>query len=372
MRVLITNFDLTSRGGTQLYVRDLAMALLAQGHQPIVYSLGHGSVAQELRAAAIPVTDDLDTVGKRPDIIHGNQHVETMTALLHYPGVPAVYFCHSWKHWLEGPPIFPRILRYVAVDDTCYDRLTVKHGIPEGKARVILNFVDLQRFKARDPLPDRPRRALVFSNYASEQTHLKVIRQACLRSSIQLDVIGEAAGRVCERPELELGRYDMVFAKARCALEAMAVGAAVILCDASGSGPMVTARELDHLRRLNFGIRTLQRPLTVETIEREITRYDNHDAREVSQRIRAIAGSDMAIARVMDVYEEVIAEYSRNGDADLEAEGRAAARYLRQLHSDFAFHSALTLRWRNRLLKLPFLGHRLAALKKKVRNPAQS
>ena len=353
-------------------MRDLAKTLLAQGHQPMVYSLGdHGSVAQELRAATIPVTDNLDTLENKPDIIHGNQHVETMTALLHYPGVPAVYFCHSWKHWLEGPPIFPRILRYVAVDDTCYDRLTVEHGIAESKARVILNFVDLQRFKPRNPLTDRPRRALVFSNYASEQTHLKVIRQACLRSSIQLDVVGEAAGKVCETPELELGKYDIVFAKARCALEAMAVGAAVILCDAGGSGPMVTARELDQLRRLNFGIRTLQGPLTVEAIEREIARYDNHDARAVSQRIRAAAGSDTAIARVVEVYEEVIAEYSRNGNADLEAEGRAAARYLRQLHSDFTFHGALTLRWRNRLLKVPIVGHRLAALQKKVRNPAR-
>jgi hypothetical protein len=33
-----------------------------------------------------------------------------------------------------------------------------------------------------------------------------------------------------------LGRYDLVFAKAKCAIEAMVVGAAVIVCDANGLG----------------------------------------------------------------------------------------------------------------------------------------
>ncbi|HEY6120944.1 MAG TPA: glycosyltransferase [Pyrinomonadaceae bacterium] len=366
LRVLITNFDLSSRGGTQLYVRDLALSLLAQGHQPFVYSPLHGSVAHELRAATIPVTDNLDTIQKSPDIIHGNQHVETMTALLYYPRVPAVYFCHSWKNWLEAPPIFPRILRYVAVDDTCYDRLTVEHGIPEAKARVILHGVDVERFKARNGLPASPRRALVFSNYANEQTYLKVIRQACHRSSIELDVIGEAAGNICEHPESELGNYDIVFAKARCALEALAVGTAVILCDAGGAGQMVTMRELDQLRRFNFGIRTLQSPLSVGLIEREIARYDPQDALQVSKTIRATAGHAIAIARVLELYEEVLAEHRRDGKPDLEWEGQAAARYLRQLYADFANHSALTMRWRNRLLKIPVFGYRLASLKQKL------
>ena len=367
MLILLTNFDLSARGGTQLYVRDLAVGLLARGHRPVVYSPAHGDVARELRAATVPVTDDLSTLEKRPGIIHGNHHVETMTALLHFPGVPAVYFCHSWKSWLEAPPVFPRILRYVAVDDACYDRLTAEHGIPEGKARVILNFVDLRRFGPRGPLPERPRRALVFSNYASEQTHLKAIRRACQRASIELDVIGEAAGRVCEKPELELGKYDLVFAKARCALEALAVGAAVVLCDASGSGPLVTTRELEQLRRLNFGVRTLQGPLTAEAVGREIERYDAADAREVSRRVRATAGSEMAFAHIVELYEEVLAEHARNGSPDPDAEGRAAARYLRRLHSDFASHGALTQRWRNRLLKVPYLGPRLVSMREKFR-----
>jgi len=51
-----------------------------------------------------------------------------------------------------------------------------------------------------------------------------------------------------------------VFAKGKAALESLAVGAAVVLCDARGVGPMVTSSQLDHLRPLNFGLRALRDP----------------------------------------------------------------------------------------------------------------
>jgi len=258
LRILITNHGLKERAGSELYVRELALWLLRNGHSPIVYSSKLGEVASEIRQATVPVVDDLADVAVQPDLIHGQHHVETMTALLHFPHTPAVFFCHGWLPWEETPPHFPRILRYVAVDDTCRDRLVCEHGIEEEVVRVILNFVDLKRFVPRGELSAKPRRALVFSNSASETTYVANVREACRRAGISLDVVGSKAGRTSERPEKILGQYDIVFAKARCALEALAVGTAVVLCDQAGVGPMVTTTELERLRRLNFGIRTLQ------------------------------------------------------------------------------------------------------------------
>src|SRR4029079_8032843 len=101
----------------------------------------------------------------------------------------------------------------------------------------------------------RPRKALVFSNNANHWTHLNTVREACKRAGIELDVVGSGVNASETNPESLLSKYDLVFAKARCALEALAVGAAVILCDAAGSGPIVTTAELDRLRCGNFGIR---------------------------------------------------------------------------------------------------------------------
>jgi len=367
LRILITNHFLRGRTGSELYVCELATNLLRRGHSPIVYSPQLGHTARELRAATVPVIDDLDAIGTAPDLIHGQHHVETMSALLRFPNTPAVFFCHGWLPWEETPPKHPRILRYVAVDDTCLDRLVSENGISEERVTVILNSVDLKQFLPRSPLPPQPARALVFSNGARETTHLGAVREACSRRGLTVDVIGSDVGNVASRPQDVLGQYDIVFAKARCALEAMAVGSAVVLCDMKGSGPMVTASDLDRLRRLNFGIRTLREQIDADVLEKEIARYDPADAATVSQHIRDTAGRDAAIDQILAMYEEVIDEFAAGGPRDHDAEGRAEAVYLRDLnrHHETERDSILqsrTFRWRKRMLNLPLAGPALRAI----------
>lgn len=365
LRVLITNTTLATRTGTETYVRDLATGLLRRGHSPVVYTPEMGEIARELRKATVPVVDDLRDVALAPDCIHGNQAAELMTALLHFPGVPGVFFCHSWIGWSNAPPRFPRLLRYVAVDDTCRDRLSLEHGVPESRLRVLLNAVDLGRFTPRPPLPERPRRALVFSNTANDSTHLKAVREACGRAGVALDVVGAEANNSTSRPEELLGQYDLVFAKARCALEAMAVGAAVVLCDMFGGGPLVTTGELERLRRLNFGMRSLDRPIDADLLEQEIARYDAADAAEVSRRVRASAGLDSLVEEIVELYREVIDEQARAGARDAGEEGRAAADFVRSLglaakaecaqFREELLAGSLTLRLRNQMPRFPLL-----------------
>lgn len=362
LRILITNHFLRGRTGSELYVCELATNLLRRGHTPIVYSPQLGQTARELRDATVPVVDNLDAIGSAPDLIHGQHHVETMSALLRFPNTPAVFFCHGWLPWEETPPKHPRIVRYVAVDEACLDRLVSESGIPEERVSVILNSVDLDQFLPRAPLPAKPERALVFSNEAKESTHLGAVREACRRKGLTLDVIGAYAGNVTARPQDVLGQYDIVFAKARCALEAMAVGSAVVLCDFLGTGPMVTSTELDRLRRMNFGIRTLREKIDADVLEKQIARYDPNDAATVSRRIRDTAGREAAIDRIVAVYQEVIGEFCESGGTrDHDAEARAEASYLRDLATYFEseLESILTSRtflWRKRMLNLPVVG----------------
>ena len=332
MRVLLTNNTLAGRAGSELYVRDLALALLRRGHSPVAYSTNLGEVAHELLTATVPVVDDLDDIGAVPDIIHGHHHLDTMTALLHFDRTPAIYLCHGWVPWEEAPPPrSPRIFRYIAVDDTCRDRLVFQHGIPEERVQVLLNFVDLERFQPRTPLPERPAKALVFSNYLDDSDDVRVFRDACGNLGIALDVIGLRSGRSCAAPETVLGDYDLVFAKGRAALEALAVGTAVIVCDAAGLGGMVCVNNLAEVRCLNFGIRALRKPITAENITREILRYAPWDTAHASTLIRAEAGLDHAVDRLISIYREVIAEAGAQAEIDRGAEARATSRYLRWL-----------------------------------------
>jgi glycosyltransferase involved in cell wall biosynthesis len=331
VRILITNNTLASRAGSELYVRDIALSLQNRGHTPIAYSTKLGDVAAELRKATIPVIDNLSNLPFHPDIIHGQHHLDTMTALLSLPGVPAVYFCHGWLPWEEIPPVFPRILRYVAVDHTCLDRVLYEQGIPEEKVRVMLNFVDLKRFQPRKPLPSKPQRALIFSNYATEDNYVKVIREACARFQMKVDVIGSSAATATDEPEKLLPHYDLVFAKARAALEAMAVGNAVIVCDANGCGPMVSTRNFEKLRTLNFGIRTLRMPITVENLAEQIAQYNADESTRVCQNVRQQADLERTADDLIRMYEEVIGEYKQQPPSDPVAELRAAGAYFQSL-----------------------------------------
>ncbi|HJQ84906.1 MAG TPA: glycosyltransferase [Candidatus Binatia bacterium] len=328
LRILFTNNTLALRAGSELYVRDLALALLARGHRPVAYSPVLGAVAQELRDRTVPVIDDLDALESPPDVIHAHHHLEAMTALLRFPGAPAIYVCHGWLPWEEVPPRFPRIIRYVAPDETCRDRLVCESAIPAERVRLIPNFVDLARFRPRAPLPARPRRALVFSNYVNERHGLPAMRTACERAGLALDVIGAGVGRSCPDPEAVLGDYDVVFAVARSALEALAVGVAVVVAAPHGVAGMVTSENVEALRRINFGRRALREPLSADVLGRELARYDALDAAEVSRWVCANAGLDAAVDAWIALYADVCAEAV---SPDPIAEGRAAAAYLRWL-----------------------------------------
>ena len=330
-RVLITTISLAAGTGTAVYTRDLALALLRRGHLPIVHASQSGPLAEELRHATIPVVADLDDMAAPPDIIHGHHQFETLTALTRFPRIPALFVCHDARTWHSIPPVGPRIGMYVAVDRNCRDRMVFEHGIPEQSIHLLTNPVDLQRFARRSSLPPKPGRALVFSNNAGDETWVEPIRAACRSRGIALEIGG--GGRPIDRPEEVLPRYDLVFAKARCAIEALAAGCAVIVCDALGLAGLVTTTSVEAMRQLNFGARTLRRAIDAAAIGGEIDRYDPADAAAVCDRIRRSADSDLVADQFIALYDELCARPPADDGDELLAVSRSLSRMAAQLYA---------------------------------------
>jgi Glycosyltransferase Family 4 len=339
LSILLTNNTLSARAGSELYLRDVAIALLGRGHRPIAFSPVLGPVAEDLRKTTVPVIDDIARLGDAPDVIHGQHHIETLIAALAFPQVPIVHFCHGWSPWEETPLKHPSIRRYVAVDDVCFDRLVREEGIPSSRVERLLNFVDLERFRPRPRLPPRPRRGLILSNQATGDGYCRMIAAACSRMGVALDVVGLARGNASANPETLLPAYDIVFAKARAALEALAVGCAVVLSDGSGCGPLVTLANFDRVRGHNFGVRELSRPHDVEWYAAQIAAVTPEAAAAVRDRVRAEAGLDAAIDRLIAIYETAIGEPPGDGDAL-----RASAAHLQRIAGPFKQSSAMTAR----------------------------
>ena len=307
LTVLITNQVMDWPSGTVIYARDLALELLRRGHRPIVYTWFPGRISRQLEAAGVEVVTSLWRLGERPDVIHGHHRRLVRGALLRFPDVPVVAFCHNPTDPWDAPTPDAGIARYCGVSSRCAERL-MSIGAPAAATEVRPNFVDLNRFAIRNALPAEPRRALVFSNYASSRSYLPTIGAAASRLGMSLDVVGHDAHHESDEPERLLSSYDLVFAVGKSALEAMAVGCAVVLCDRPGLGPMVTAGDFVRLRQLNFGLMTLTQPITEDGIARECARYDPADAERVRTLVRSYCGLERAVDDLLALYRQVIAD----------------------------------------------------------------
>ncbi|MBI1237148.1 MAG: glycosyltransferase [Alphaproteobacteria bacterium] len=363
MKILITNHALDRRAGTELYVRDLALALKRNGHQPACYAPVLGAVADDIRALGIPVSDRPDA-GEPPDILHCHHHHAAALACLARPETPAIYICHGVKPWQEAPLArFPNIRRYVAVDRPCREFL-VKQGIPDDRIDLVLNGVDLERFAYDRPAqedPDRQKRALLISNVAGP-ADLQPFRDACRANGMTLEFAG-VAGTVMESPETELPRYGLVFAKARAALEAMASGCAVILADYGKTGVRITTANFGDLRPANFGFSVINDPPDVSALTQSIAEIDWADAALVTVRVREIAGFDAIAGQYEKIYEQLDTPPMNEGPDLIDAARNYFERVLPHLQERDALAGRLYREVSDRIER----DRRLAALIKRVR-----
>lgn len=310
LRILIVNRQMASRTGTEIYVRDLALSLQKRGHQPFVFSPRLGLLADELQSTGIPVVDRLGAIDVDPDVIHGHHTWETMAAVLQFPEVAAVFVGHDSTAWHDTPPRLPQIKQYVAVDHTLRERFVDQHGIAAEQVTVVANPIRFDRFQHRGPLPNKPERALLISGY-SGPCERAIIEAACTARGIQLDAVGRHFGNPTSQPETLLARYDLVFAKGRCAFEAAAVGAAVILCDTWGCGPLITNEFLDTGLGILTGRNMMADSLCVETLLERIDAYDRRAVQGVSQQIRETFDAEAVVDQLLGIYQDVIADDQR-------------------------------------------------------------
>ena len=341
MRVLFTNIQLNHRTGTEVVIRDLALGMRTRGHDVAVYTPHPGPIADELIADGIPVVERIENVPFRPDVVHGHHHSPTVEALTHFYDTPAIWVCHDRFQYQDIPPRHPGIGRYVAVDLNCRERLIIEAGIAEDRVRLVHNAVDLERVQRRPRLPNAIGRAAVFSNSAKPGGYLDVVAEVCNKLEIPLDVIGDGSGASSDTPERLLGHYDLVFAKARCALEALAAGCAVLLIDHVGMGPIVTTQNMMLLRDWNFGARCLQGSPTPERLASELDLFDPEDASSVTDWIRSVASLGTSLDQYSALYNQAV---------DL---GSAGHTRLVLSPTETALEYAATLEQRMRLLQVP-------------------
>ena len=312
MNILITNFFINSPTGTETYVYELAIELHNRGHHVEIFTLSMGDLAKSLIENGIHVCTDLKKLKKKPDCIHAHHNIVTLKAAHFFKKTPIVYFIHDRTHFLDYPFKHPNILQYVAVDYNCKERYCLENGFEDDDIEIIYNWVNLSRFKLRKTISATPRKALAFSNYMSQTNIFPSIKEACLSQNIEIELIGSGNGNATTTPENILGQYDIVFGKAKAAIEAMATGAAVIVCDFRGLAKIVTPENMLHYRKYNFGMKLMTNKIQTDLIIHEIKKYDPENILKVSNFIRKEADFLSIVSQLENTYSRVIVEYDNN------------------------------------------------------------
>jgi hypothetical protein len=308
-RVLIVTIGLRGRSGTEVVSIETAHGLRQRGHDIALYTHHPGPTSDQLRADGFEVVTDVGSLASPPEIIQSNQTYPLLDVVGRFPEAPVVSICHDATIWFDEPLDLPAIRRHVAVDLACRDRIVRRFPTLTRRVEILHNAVDLARFKPRATLPARPKRALILAKHAD---YVEMVRVACLGHGLQVDAVGPGVDRTVADLATRLTAYDVIFATARAALEAMAVGCAVVVVDQRGLAGLVTSDVVASWRDDNFGRRLLSRTAAVETIAVEIDHYDASDAAKVREVIRREASLDRYLDHLEAIHQEVIADCARD------------------------------------------------------------
>lgn len=312
MNILITNYVLNTPSGTETYVHDLAIELYKRGHHVEIFTYIMGDLAETLLKQGIHVCTDLKKIKQKPDCIHAHHNLTAIKAARFFKKTPILFFIHDRTNVMDYPFKHHNILQYAAVDYNCKERYCLENGFADEDVEVIYNWANLSRFKQREAIAPIPKKALAFSNYMSQTNIFPQIKEACLSQGIEIELLGSGNHNATMTPEDILGGYDIVFAKAKAAIESMATGAAVIVCDFRGLAGMVTPENMSHYRKYNFGMKLMTRKIQTDLIVNEIRKYDCESISKVTNFIRKEADFLSIVTQLEQVYLRIIREYDTN------------------------------------------------------------
>jgi hypothetical protein len=250
-RIALTNCHLANFAGSELWTEEVARYLHGLGLALLVFSPVMGAISRRMTEHGLIVTDDAKSLADfAPDIVHINHYSAVASAI---SGVSTRARLINMIHGLLPPPGLPARLgmdAYWSVALHATAKITLLTSCPWEQVRHIPNYFDESKFFPSTG--QRAKRALLFSSKTTPDQRDRLTGWLG-NLGFELDHIGYG-GVPSSDPAALLGRYSLVFAVARSAIEALATGARVILWDSGVLGPMVTEQNFWTCVAANFSL----------------------------------------------------------------------------------------------------------------------
>ena len=321
---------LAGAGGTESYAFTVARELQRLGHEPIFSAGELGPMAEHIERSGIPVAHRETELPPACDVVLANDAIACATLAGRYPGARMVHVAHSDLHDHQLPLLAAGLVDAVVVMS---DRVAERIGALALDAPIVRlrQPIDTERFALGGPIAERPRRALILSNYLGDRRR-RVLEEAWGAAGVELVQVGTPAQPLFEvAPAIR--DADIVVGKARATLEAMSCGRAAYVFDTFGGDGWVTPDNYAALEADNFAGHATPLPRTPEDLLSDLAGYSpdmgwinrelavtHHGARRHAIELVEVLRGDEVGKRERP---EAIAELARLSRVNWHAERRA-------------------------------------------------
>jgi hypothetical protein len=221
------------------------------GHEVHVFSAEERSSSDELRVVGVERGLPL-----APDVIYSQDADAALLLADLYPLTSQLFAAHGDRHDVWLPPQLAGVVARVVVFDERTAQRARAASLPHELVR-LRRPVDLARFGERGALPERPRRARVALDGASDY-RLGLVQRACADAGIAL---------AADDPDLAIGR-------GLAALEAMAAGLPTYVYGEDGGDGWVTPERYEALEADGFSGQLEATATTFERLRADLDAYD--------------------------------------------------------------------------------------------------
>ena len=247
--VVIAASAFANPAGTESYILTVARELQRLGHQPVVTADELGPMAEFAERNGISVARSADELPAMCDAVLANDAITAAALAERYPDTRVVQFIHSDVHDHQLPVLLDGAVDAVIVAS---DRIAARvRALPLDVELVRLTHpIDTERFDSPGAIRERPRRALILSNYLNGP-RLRALIDAWEADGVECVHVGAPAQASLDVLPAMAGA-DIVVAKGRAALEGMSCARAVYVYDTYAGDGWVTPERYAAFEADNF------------------------------------------------------------------------------------------------------------------------
>jgi hypothetical protein len=268
MRFVLGNRLLVHAGGTEVHLLTLAEQLQGLGHEVCLYSPELGVFSDRVRRRGVEVVGELGELPADCDVVFSQDTLVVYDLAERYPAAFHVFRVCGDVFDFQIPPQLSGVVDMIVALSDRYERLARACAVEAPVVRLRIP-IDSDRLSPAVPIRRRPRRAVLLGNYLDRDD---LVSEAWGRHGVEVVRIGAHV----QRYDLSgaLADADIVVAKSRAALDAMACGRAVYLLDVFGGDGWVTPSSYPAFEADHFAGQATSRVIGVAELESDLADYD--------------------------------------------------------------------------------------------------